>query len=199
MKGDQKKVVSNEQKPTLSPSKHQREGYQRFFQSTNVGRDPPRGLWPIRRPQIEPKLQCIAWQNGGRAGGGVTKSKRNQPNTTQTSKQRQPSSFQPKKSSRDSPVWENLRLWQIFKNLCSRLLNICPNFAFKRNFEASMILKHSQEISQNEPACSEDSKNGAGNVNPTSIGRVRPERRRQIRPGWPPNFDLSEAEKASVS
>ena len=80
------------------------------------------------------------------------------------------------------PVWENLRLWQIFKNFCSRLLNICPNFAFKCNFEASMILKHSQEISQNEPACSEDSKNGAGNVNPTSIGRVRPERRRQIRP-----------------
>jgi hypothetical protein len=32
MKGDQKKVVSNEQKPTQNPSKHQREGYQRIFQ-----------------------------------------------------------------------------------------------------------------------------------------------------------------------
>ena len=133
MKGDQKKVVSNDQKPTQSPSKHQREGYQRIFQSTNVGRDSPRGLWPILSPPKWPKLQCIAWQNGDQAGGGVSKSKGNQPNTTQTSKQRQPSSFQPKKSNRVSlgGVWPSFRKSQILAILeCgNRTFNLFPTFS----------------------------------------------------------------------
>ena len=133
MKGDQKKVVSNEQKTTQSPSKHQREGYQSLFQSTNVGRDPPRGLWPTLSPQNWPESQCIARQNGDQAGGGVSKSNRNQPNTTQTSKQRQPSSFQPKKSNRVSlgGVWPSFRKSQILAILeCgNRTFNLFPTFS----------------------------------------------------------------------
>ena len=41
------KVFSNEQKSTETPSKHQRESFDRSFQSTRTIRDPPGGLRPI--------------------------------------------------------------------------------------------------------------------------------------------------------
>ena len=74
-----------------------------------------------------PKIAVHSMGKAGKAGGGVSKSKRNQPNTTQTSKQRQPSSFQPKKSIRDPPggVWPSFGKSQILAIL------ECGNRTFK--------------------------------------------------------------------
>ena len=169
MKGDQKKVVSNDQKPTQNPSKHQREGYQSLFQSTNVGRDPPRGLWPLLSPQKWPESQCIARQNGDQAGGGVSKSNRNQPNTTQTSKQRQPSSFQPKKSNRVSlgGVWPGFRKSQILAILeCgNRTFKNCQLFFKKDRYKKLWAIMSGYEMSafKQKRAKAEYSRNSRSN------------------------------------
>ena len=80
-----------------------------------------------------PKIAVHSMGKAGKAGGGVSKSKWNQPNTTQTSKQWQPSSFQPKKSSRVSlgGVWPSFRKSQILAILeCgNRTFNLFPTFS----------------------------------------------------------------------
>merc|ERR1711989_24830 len=63
----------------------------------------------------------------GKAGEGVSKSKRNHPDTKETSKQRQQSVFQPKKSILDPPGGVSVDFWK------SQILAIleCGNRTFK--------------------------------------------------------------------
>ena len=100
MKGDQKKVVSNEQKPTQNPSKHQREPFQTTFQSTQTNRDPPRGLWPVRLPPKWPKRW--GWYLGqlGQSDTSIYWEARIKWNHSQASKQQQPDCFPAKKIHR---------------------------------------------------------------------------------------------------
>ena len=125
MKGDQKKVVSNDQKPTQTPSKHQREGYQSLFQPTNVGRDPPQG--PLTHP-LAPKMTRIAvhsmvkrWPGRGRCVKIQQKPTKHHPNIkTTTTKQFPTKKIHPGPSRRSLAQFReisdfgNFRVWKSY-------------------------------------------------------------------------------------
>ena len=96
-----------------------------FNQEKCPGRppDPSDSVFLTENPKIA--VHCMG--KAGKAGEGVSKSKRNHPGTKQTSKQWQQSVFQPKKSILDPPGGVSVDFW---KSGISAILE-CGNRTFK--------------------------------------------------------------------